>query len=137
MSGLSFYTTVDSTGKSWYDELDSDNMYRVPALWIRKLKEMNEKDQQYSVAMDGVVAQRKLHPELFDENDDRYYETCEGNRYFKEVFKYKDSDYVCLYYFHNERGLTEEEQYVVLSEYPGEEEWTERHIEVCLYGSHL
>ena len=97
---------------------------------------MDVRDQQYSGAMDGVVAQRKLHPELFDKNNDQYYETSEGNRYFKEVLTYKGTEYICLYFLHNDE-LPDDKQYIVMSPYPGEEEWTERHIEVCLYGSHL
>ena len=116
-------------------------MEQVPAYWSENLKGISEVNQTYYLAMDGIIAKKSDHPELFDKNDNRYYETItEGyytdRRVLKDVFTYYNIEYVCLACTHND-DLTDDDQYLVISEYPGEEEWTERHIEVNLFGYQL
>ena len=126
----------NQTSLEWHERIEAANLYQVPAHWRRQLKGITEDEQKYSLAMDGVVAERKTHPELFDKNDDRYYETIDGNRYFNDVLIYKGTMYASLYFLHNDE-LPDDEQYIVMSPYPGEEEWSEWHMEVNLYGYHL
>ena len=126
----------NQTSLEWHERIEAANLYQVPAHWRRQLKGITEDEQKYSLAMDGVVAERKTHPELFDKHDDRYYETIDGNRYFNDVLIYKGTMYASLYFLHNDE-LPDDEQYIVMSPYPGEEEWSEWHMEVNLYGYHL
>ena len=128
--------SYNTTCSEWQDRQKENKMEKVPAHRMRQLKGITEAEQKYSLAMDGVVAERKTHPELFDKNDDRYYETIDGNRYFNDVLIYKGTMYASLYFLHND-DLPDDEQYIVMSPYPGEEEWSEWHIEVNLYGYHF
>ena len=133
--------SYNTTCSGWQERQKKNKMEQVPAYCLKNLKGISEGNQTYYLAMDGIIAKKSDHPELFDKNDNRYYETItEGyytdRRVLKDVFTYYNIEYVCLACAHND-DLTDDDQYLVISEYPGEEEWTERHIEVNLFGYQL
>ena len=109
-------------------------MYPVPSVLDRQLVGISRDKQQFYIAMNGHVVEKENCPELFDESDSRFYNHKQCR---KNVFTFGETRYTLLG-GHFEKYINKKgNHFIVIGEYPGEEQWEQWWLEVCLYGWHM